>query len=183
MSESTAPSPEATQSRRSERPTEQGRQVEAGEFELRRTELADLLLRIHHELARHGMPISTAQGRAPRVKDRMKDEEERKRVKEVTATMFRELESRLAVFAGACVRLDEDERAGLAGLLRLPDTKRRAIMAILRLPERERSVMRVVFALSEPECNALAELLKPLPRKERPSIVIVDPSVLEEEEG
>lgn len=183
MSESTAPAPKAKRGRRAAQPPGRTSEVEARKFELRRTELAAVLFDLDREFWKRGMPIATARDSAPGANDRTDDEEERKLVKDVTATMFRELESRLGVFAAASARLGEDERTGLAGLLRQPEAKRRAIVAMLRLPERERSVLRVVFGLSEQECRALAELLAPTPNEARPSIVIVDPSVLEEEEG
>lgn len=112
------------------------------------------------------------------------NDDERRHVREVTGTMFRELEFRLVAFADACARLGEDERASLRTFLRLPEAKRRAIVAMLRLPERERSALRIAFALSGAECDALAELLRPMPAPapERRSITIVDPSVVDEDD-
>ena len=180
MSESTAPAPK--RSRRGAQP-QQEREDEAGEFERRRTQLAFVLSGLDRELWKRGLTAGSGPDSATSASSGRGDEEERKRVKEVTGTMFRELESRLGTFAGACARLAEDERASLAALLRLPEPKRRVIVAILRLPERERGVLRIAFGLSEPECHALAELLRPTatPAAERPSITIVDPSVLEGE--
>lgn len=180
MSESSAP-PAPRRGRRTTQPPEQRREDETAEFESRRSELSLLLVAIERELWKRG--IATGNDPARNASSRKEDDEERRRVKEVTGTMFRELESRLAAFADSCARLAEDERAGLAALLRLPEARRRAIGGILRLSERERTVLRIAFALTDAECHALAELLRPLPVRpaERPSITIVDPSALEEE--
>jgi hypothetical protein len=185
MSESTAPAPKAKRSRRTAQPLERRSDNETGEFERRRAELALLLIGLDREFWKRGMTEATGHDFATSARGPNEDDEERRRVKEVTGTMFRELESRLAAFADACARLAEDERASLAALLRLPEAKRRAIMVMLRLPERERSVLRIAFALSEAECDALADLLRPMPAPaaERPSITIIDSSVLDEEDG
>jgi hypothetical protein len=185
MSESSAAAPKpgrrTSKSLEQERQPGQKREDESGEFECRRVELALVLAALDRELWKRGI----AAGNAPAVDatGRKEDDEERRRVKEVTGTMFAELQSRLAAFADACARLGDDERASLAVLLRLPEARRRAIGAILRLSERERSALRVTFALSEAECHALAELLRPMPVSpaEGPSITIIDPSVLAQE--
>ena len=183
MSESSAPSPKAKPSRRAAQPREPKGDNETSEFEGRRAELARLLIGLDREFWKRGMTDESGHNSGTNASDRT-DDEERKRVKEATGTMFRELESRLVAFADACARLADDDRANLATLLRLPEAKRRAITAMLRLPGRERSVLRIAFALSEAECDALAYLLRPLPSPsaERPSITIVDPSVVEEED-
>lgn len=183
MSESTAPVPE--RGRQTAQPPEQEREDETAEFECRRTELALLLTALERELWKCGLPAATGHDSATGASSRTEDDGERQRVKEVAGTMFRELEFRLAAFADTCAHLAADERTKLAELLRLPEAKRRAITAILGLPEVERNVLRIAFALSEAECHALAELLRPTPAPpaERPSITIIDPSVLEGEEG
>jgi hypothetical protein len=181
MSESTAPSPKTNQGGRAAHPPERKRHNETGEFELRRAQLALLLIGLDREFWKRGMTEETDHDSATSAGG-CTDDEERKRVNEVTGIMFRELESRLVAFTDACARLGEDERASLATLLRLPEVKRRAIVAMLRLPERERSVLRIAFGLAGAECEALGDLLRPMisPAAERPSITIVDPSVVEE---
>jgi hypothetical protein len=181
MSESIAPPPSARRSRRAAQPSEREGDNE-GEFERRRSELALLLVALDREFWKRGMSEATGHHSSTSASARA-DDEERRHVRELARTMFRELELRLVAFADACARLGEDERAGLAGLLRLPETKRRAVAAMLRLP-RERSALRIAFALSEEECDALADLLRPVhaPATERSSITIVDPSVVAEDD-
>jgi hypothetical protein len=183
MSESTVSVPE--RARQTAQPPGQESEDDTAEFERRRKELTLLLTVLDRELWKCGLPATTDHDFATGASSRTEDDVERQRVREMAATMFRELEFRLAAFADTCAHLAEDERANLAEILRLPEAKRRAIMAILGLPKRERNVLHIAFALSEAECHALAELLQPTsaPPAEKPSITIIDPSILEEEEG
>jgi hypothetical protein len=181
MSESIAPPPSARRTRRAGQPPEREGDNETAEFERRRSELALLLIGLDREFWKRGMSEATGHPSGTEAGVRA-DDEERRHVRELAGTMFRELEFRLVAFADACARLGEDERGGLAGLLRLSEAKRRAIAAMLRLPERERNALRIAFVLSEAECDALADLLRPVhvPATERSSITIIDPSVVAE---
>lgn len=182
MSEPTTSTPKSNRPPPATPPPEPRSGQETSYFERRRAELAHLLGVLDREFWKHGLTETTGEASPATESSPEDDEEERRRVKRITGVMFCATESRLAAFAEACARLTEDERASLAMLLRLPDAKRRAITAILRLPEPERNVLRITFALSEQECTALADLLRPLPARatERPSITIIDPSVVDE---